>query len=185
VRRALRLWPALAAAAAAALALLAHGVLAAADDARSGAPPGLLARAGESLVGTRDDRDLRHALALEAAADRPRLAPGAAFRRRALAEQELARSARSGPAAERARAAHALALAALRDGAVDRANAAAYAAAAVASLRDAIRLDPLDSESKLDLELLLSARARQQGQHGGKHSRGAAGAGAARPGRGY
>src|SRR5207248_7652923 len=112
----------------------------------------------------RDDRLLRRALALEAAADRPGLAPGAAFRKRAVAEEALARSARSGPAVERARAAHALSLAALKDAAVDRANVAAYAAAAVGSLREAIRLDPLDSESKLDLELLLTAKAQQQGR---------------------
>jgi hypothetical protein len=185
MRRALRLWPALAVAAAAALALLAHGVLAAADDARSGASPGALARVGESLVGTRDDRLLRRALALEAAADRPGLTPGAALRKRAVAEEKLTAAAASGPPAERARAAHALALAALKDAAVDRENVAAYGAAATASLREAIRLDPLDADSKLDLELLLTSKARQQGHRGGRHAKGATGAGATKPGRGY
>jgi hypothetical protein len=196
VRRLLHLWPALAVPVAVALALLAYGVLAAAGDARSGAAPGMLARAGGALVGAGDDRELRRALSLVAAAARPGLSPGAAFRRRGLAEAALAQVARSGSAPERARASHLVAVLALQDAAVDRANARQYLAAAVGGFTAAIRFDPNDDASKYDLELLLSLegkRQRQQGNAGGRgqgasgsgHGRAASGAGAADAGSGY
>jgi hypothetical protein len=196
VRRSLRLWPALAVPVAVALALLAYGVRAAAGDARSGAAPGMLARAGGALVGADDDRELRRALSLVDAAARPGLSPGAAFRLRGLAEAALARARQSGSASERARASHLLAVLALQDAAVDRANAQQYRATAVGGFKAAIRLDPNDEASKYDLELLLSLdgkRQQQQSGTGGRgqggaargHGRTATGAGASNAGSGY
>jgi hypothetical protein len=186
IRRAFRFWPGLAALAAVVLALLAHGVFAAADDARSGRSPGALASTGEALVGTRDDRVFRRTLALVAAATQPGLSPGAAFKRRAVAEAALAQATQDGPARIRAQAAHLLAALALRDAAVDRDNAQRYIADAISGFTTAIRLDPHDNASKFDLELLLSVGGNQERRRGpGRQSRGAAGAAPGRSGSGY
>jgi hypothetical protein len=181
----LRLWPALAVLAAVVLLLLADGVLAAARDARSGAASGILARAGGTLVGAVGDRELRRALPLVDAALEPGLSPGTAFRRRGLAAAALARATQSGSAAGRARASHLLAVLALQDAAVDRANARDYLRDAIGELTAAARLDPHDDASKYDLELLLrldgKQHPRQDGggrDHGnGTRARGHAGSG--------
>jgi hypothetical protein len=195
VKRGLRLWPAVAILAAVALALLADGVLAAARDARSGASPGILARAGGTLIGVSDDRELRRALPLVQAAAEPGLSPGSAFRRRGLAAAALTRAAQSGPPAARARASHLLAALALRDAAVDRANARDYMGEAIRGFTAAARLDPRDDASKHDLELLLRLDGKRQRRedagsghdHGdGTRARGRSGSGSAAPsGRGY
>jgi hypothetical protein len=181
------LWPVLAVAVALVFALLAYGVFAAARDARSETAPRMLARVGEALVGTGDDRELRRALPLVDAAARPGLSPVAAFRRRGRAEEALARAAQSGSPAARARASHLLAVLALNDAAVDRANAQRYVAEAVAGFRAAIRLDPHDDASKYDLELLLSLHGKQQQQQQQQHAGAAAGRrhGGASSGRGH
>jgi hypothetical protein len=177
LKRGLHLWwPALAIPVAVVLALLAYGVLAAARDARSGAAPGVLARVGGTLVGVSDDRELRRGLLLVDAAARPGLSPGAAFRRRGVAEAALARAAQTGSPSARARASHLLAVLALEDAGADRANAPRYQAAAVGGFTAAIRLDPHDDASKYDLELLLSAEGKRQQQRGGGAGRGSGGA---------
>jgi hypothetical protein len=198
LKRALHLWPALAITVAVGLALLAYGVLAAASDARSGSAAGPLARVGGALVGIRDNRELRQALPLVDAAERPGLSPGVAFRRRGRAESALARAAQTGTAAARARASHLLAVLALKDAAADQTNAQQYTAAAVGAFTAAIILDPSDDASKYDLELLfaLDAKRRQQQQQSpaagrgrggatGGHGRTGSGAGSSNPGSGY
>jgi hypothetical protein len=165
VRRAARLWPALAVTVALALAVLAYGVLAAARDLRSGNPPGPLARIGGALVGVNDQSELRRGRALFEDAARPGLSPGAAFKRRGRAAAALAQAALRGPAADRARASHLLAVLALADAAADPGNSQRYLAVARSGFAAAIRLEPSDDASKYDLELLLSlARKRQQGR---------------------
>jgi hypothetical protein len=165
VRRAARLWPAVAVTVALALAVLAYGVLAAARDLGSGTPPGLLARIGGALVGVNDQSELRRGRALVDEAARPGLSPGAAFKRRGRAAASLARAARSGPAADRARASHLLAVLALADAAADPGPSRRYLAVARSGFAAAIRLDPRDDASKYDLELLLRlTRKRQQGR---------------------
>jgi hypothetical protein len=167
VRRAVRLWPALAVTVALALALLGYGVLAAARDLGSGTPPGLLARIGGALVGVNDQSELRRGRALVDEAARPGLSPGAAFKRRGRAAASLARVALRGPAADRARASHLLAVLALADAAADPRSAQRYLAVARSGFSAAIRLDPRDDTSKYDLELLLSLdRKRQRGRDG-------------------
>jgi hypothetical protein len=165
VRRAARLWPALAVTVALALALLAYGVLAAGRDLRAGTPPDLPARLGGALVGVNDQSELRRGRALVDEAARPGLSPGAAFKRRGRAAASLAQAARRGPAEDRARASHLLAVLALADAAADPRSAQRYLAVARSGFSAAIRLDPRDDASKYDLELLLSlARKRQRGR---------------------
>jgi hypothetical protein len=183
-----RFWPALAVFLAVALALLAYGVLAAARDTRSAVAPGVLARVGGALVGVDDDRELRRALPLVAAAARPGLSPGAAFRLRGRAAASLAQAAQSGSVTARARASHLLAVLALQDAVVDHANAKQYAASAAGGFTAAIRLDPHDDASKYDLELLLSLDAKRRQQRGagtgGGHRGAARGKAHARSGAG-
>jgi hypothetical protein len=165
VKQALRLWPVIAVAVALALALLAAGVLAAARDMGSGAPPGLLARVGGALVGVNDQSALRRGSALVREAAQPGLSPGAAYKRRGLAAASLAQAALRGPAADRARASQLLAVLALEDAAADPGQSQRHLAAARSGFAAAIRLDPRDDASKYDLELLLSLdRERQQQQ---------------------
>jgi hypothetical protein len=162
VKLTLRFWPAVAVTAALALALLASGVLAAARDMRSGTPPGPLARIGGTLVGVNDQSELRRGRALADEAARPGLSPGAAFKRRGLAGASLAQAALHGPAADRARASHLLAVLALADAAADPRSSARYVAVARNGFADAIRLDPHDDASKYDLELLLALERKRQ-----------------------
>jgi len=170
-----RFWPAIAVAAALALALLAYGVLAAGRDLGSGAAPGLPARIGGALVGVNDQSELRRGRALFEEAARPGLSPGAAFRRRGLAAASLAQAELRGPAVDRARASHLVAVLALEDAAADPVSPERYLAVARSGFAAAIRLDPRDDASKYDLELLLSRdRKRQQARDGT--------AGRARPG---
>jgi hypothetical protein len=131
------------------------------------------------------------------AATQPRLSPGAAFRRRGLAETALVPAAHAGTAAGRARAAHLLGVLALADAAADRSNAQQYTAAAIGAFTTAITLDPSDDASKYDLELLFTLDAkRQQQQQGAGAARGrgsagrnpgqaGSGAGISDAGRGY
>jgi hypothetical protein len=163
LKRALRLWPAVAVTAALALALLAYGVLATARDTGSGTAPGLLARIGGAVVGVNDQSELRRGRALMDEAARPGLSPGAAFKRRGLAAASLAQAALHGPAADRARASQFLAVLAIDDAAADPGPSERYLAVARSGFAAAIRLDPHDDASKYDLELLLTLdRKRQQ-----------------------
>jgi hypothetical protein len=167
-----------------ALAVLAYGVLAAGRDLGSGTPPGLPARIGGALVGVNDQSELRRGRALVEEAARPGLSPGAAFKRRGRAAASLAHAARRGPAADRARAWHLLAVLAVADAAADPGPSQRYLAAARSGFAAAIRLDPRDDDSKYDLELLLSlARKRQQGRDraAGRTHSGSANAGTTGP----
>jgi hypothetical protein len=111
------------------------------------------------------------------------LSPGAAFKRRGLAAAALAQAALRGPAADRARASHLLAVLALEDAAADPGPSQRYLAAARSGFAAAIRLDPRDDASKYDLELLLSLdRKRQQAQDvAAAHSRRSGRAGNPKP----
>jgi hypothetical protein len=128
------------------------------------------------------------AVAYARAADRTEaIVPALALRGRALTE--LGALTRSGPDAERSRAALLAGLLELENAAQARSDSQAHMELAAAAFQQAVRLDPTNDDAAYDLELLL-ARSKAAGKPVGdvrrKKEKGGAGrAGAQRTGRGY
>jgi hypothetical protein len=149
-------------AAAAVIAVLAHGAFAVESDLGAGRTAELLPeRIASGLLGTGDDLAFRHSLRLAAG---PAQSIADLLRSRSRAAAILARLADHG----NSRAANLLGLIELDNAELDRQGARGYRAAARAAFAQAVRIDPANEDAKYNLELLLSLERRQGKQRAGK-----------------
>ena len=180
--------------AAAVLALLADGVfsversMSRPPEAGSDQPSrALRVRVAESLLGTSDDRRFQEALGLFAQTRASTAAADLALAQRGELEVTLTELVSGdGGEARRARAANLKGVLLYEDSTLDQASAERYLELALASFREAARLDPENEDAKANLELLVNVLRERRGELEGRAgSSGSSGAGAAPEGSGY
>jgi hypothetical protein len=144
----------------------------------------------ESVLGIRDDLELRRALALVAATRGRALDTVDQFellRRQGRAEGALTRYEESvADPSRRSYAAGILGVLYFEDALASGGRSGEFVEQSLASLRRAVRLDPGNETAKLDLELLLVlAPPREQRDRAGGGGSETGGASLSRPGEGY
>ena len=180
--------------AAAALALLANAVFAveadfARPDGRVPSERGLRSRLAEGILGARDDRSFREAVALIEASREPGVGVRDVLERHGEAVVRLTLLARGGDdLARRSRAANLVGVLAFEDAALNPESAARYRELGLDALRRSVALDPGNEEAKFNLELVLAHPADSRpspsaGDRSGRH--GSTSAGSSPAGSGY